>query len=318
VPRTLLWLPRLLLAGVLSCAPQWADRARLTSEDGGTVRRDSGGRPSIDPPAGSILVADGGPPEDADAEGKLVDASAADARAADRPLDRGPETGAVERPPPDAARPPASPARDAAPEPPARRAALLVVASAAAPTAGDERLLRTLATLGLRVQLASDTDPVDVRGIDLIVLAASCLSTNLGDRYRDVPLPILSTEPAVFDDLGMTGPGEGIDWQETTGAQISIDVAGHPLAAGLSGLVDVVTAPATLSWGRPAPSAQLVASFPGFPDRAVIFGYLPRAAMVRGQALARRVGFFAADLAAAQLTDAGVALLGAAIGWALR
>ena len=40
--------------------------------------------------------------------------------------------------------------------------------------------------------------------------------------------------------------------------------------------------------------------------------------MVTGQAPAKRVGFFAADLAAARLTEEGTALLGAAIRWALR
>jgi hypothetical protein len=323
VPRTLHWLPRLLLlSGVLSCAPQWADRARLTSDDAGAGRADAAGRPSIDPPPGTILNADAAPPElDAADESRLpVDAASADARAADRPVDRAPDrapdTGAGQPPPPDAGREVAP--RDTAPEPPARRAALLVVGSAAAPTAGDGQLLRTLAAAGLRVQLASDTDPVDVRGIDLVVLAASCLSSNLGGRYRDLPLPIVITEPAVFDDMGMAGPGEGIDWAETTGTQVSIDIAGHPLAAGLSGLVAVVTAPATLTWARPAGGAQLVASFPGFPDRGVIFGYPARAPMAMGPAPARRVGLFAADLAAAQLTEAGVALLAASIGWALK
>jgi hypothetical protein len=294
------WLP---LLSLLSCAPHWADRAGL-SDDGGAAAADtSRGPASIDPPA----AADAGPtPAAMDARGP------ADVAGDRRPPPEGPpaET-AISA---DAAAPPDAAAREA----PAVRTAMLVVGDALAPTSGDGQILLLLAAAGLRVQLVTDSAPASVAGIDLVVLAASCLAASLGTRYRDLPLPIISMEPAVFDDLGMTGPVSGLDWSETPGTRVAIVGPSHPIASGLAGLVDVVSEPATLTWGRPGPAAQLVATFEGIPDRAAIFGYPPRAPMVVGHAPATRIGFFAADLAAARLTEAGTALLGAAIRWSLR
>jgi hypothetical protein len=185
-------------------------------------------------------------------------------------------------------------------------------------TAGDRRLGGILNGVGLRVRVASDVDPVNVTNIRLVVLAASCLSGNLGARYRDVPVPIVSTEPAVFDDLGMTGPTEGTDWEETDGTFVTIVLPQHQMAAGFTGAVTVTNQLATLTWGRPAATAEQVATFSDQPDRAAIFGYQKMAAMVTGRAPARRVGIFAADAAAAGLTNAGVQLFAAAVLWSLR
>jgi len=92
----------------------------------------------------------------------------------------------------------------------------------------------------------------------------------------------------------------------------------HQMAAGMTGPTLVVDQPATLTWGRPAPTAERVATFQGLADRAAIFGYPRSTMMTTGRAPARRVGFFAADLAAARLTSNGVRLLAAAVSWALR
>jgi hypothetical protein len=195
---------------------------------------------------------------------------------------------------------------------------LLVVGNAGLPTAGDARLREILGTVGLTVRVVSDQDPVDAAQAQIVVLAASCLSTNLGSRFRDLSIPILSTEPAVLDDLGMTGPAEGVDWEETPGDLVNIVLPGHQMAAGLTGAILVVDTPATLTWGRPASTAERVATFAGAPDRAAIFGYQRSVPMVSGQAPARRVGFFAANDAASRLTPNGRRLLAAAVSWALR
>ena len=92
----------------------------------------------------------------------------------------------------------------------------------------------------------------------------------------------------------------------------------QPVPSVMSETPMVVEQPATLTWGRPAPSAERVATFMGQPERAAIFGYPRLAAMVVGRAPARRVGFFAADDAAASLTTEGVRLLAAAVNWVLR
>jgi hypothetical protein len=300
----------LLLIPVLSCAPQWADRAGL-SGDGGAGVTETPGRAAGQGPGGGGPWADAGAPADA-----LPDRAPADF-AEDRPA---PADGA----PPDrapAGEPPMAldaRARSDSPGTPAVRNAVLVVRDALAPTAGDGQLLLIAAAAGLRVQLLGDSTALEATGVDLVVLAASCLAANLGDRFRDLAVPIISMEPAVFDDLGMTGPVSGLDWEETPGTHVAIISPTHPIAAGLLGSVAVVSEPATLTWGRPAATAQLVATFEGMDGRAAIFGYPARAPMVTGRAPAKRIGFFAADLAAARLTEEGTALVGAAIRWALR
>jgi hypothetical protein len=129
-----------------------------------------------------------------------------------------------------------------------------------------------------------------------------------------VAVPVIVIEPALFDNMGMTG---GDDFGEDNGTQVTIVMAGHPMAAGLTGNVAVLTMTATLSWGAPSAAAQRVASFSGMAGRATIFGYNKGAAMAMGMAPARRVGFFAGEPAAARLTDNGKKLLDAAIDWAL-
>jgi hypothetical protein len=298
------------LALLFSCAPRSVDRASIDGDAGALP----GSRPVPTPPLD---------PFPSDAAGRPTAVTDASAARLDLGPDRARSDAAADRLEPAPAPPADAPSADRlvgadTADAIAARIALLVVGNAGLPTAGDLRLRQVLVTLGLTVRLASDVDPVDVTGVRLVVLAASCLSGNLGIRYRDLPLPILSTEPAVLDDLGMTGPTEGEDWEETAGASVNILLPGHQMAAGLDGAVLVVEQPATLTWGRPAPSAERVAAFMGQPERAAIFGYPRLAAMVVGRAPARRVGFFAADDAAASLTTEGVRLLAAAVNWVLR
>ena len=91
----------------------------------------------------------------------------------------------------------------------------------------------------------------------------------------------------------------------------------HPLAAGLSGSVRVMSQPQILSWGLPAPAAVVIASYTGAaPDVAVIFAYENGAVMAGGTAPARRVGLFLHDGRAVKaLNDQGWRLFDAAVAW---
>lgn len=94
-------------------------------------------------------------------------------------------------------------------------------------------------------------------------------------------------------------------------------MAGHPLAAGLTGAITVVSMGSPLVWGNPAAAAEKVATFQAMNNKVAIFGYPKGAMMTAGTAAARRVGFFATDVASSRLTDNGKKLLDAAIRWAL-
>jgi hypothetical protein len=283
----------LVVVLLASCAPpQSVDRAVVESD----------ARPDRAVPTGDAPVEGG--EEDAD-----PDASAPDAVAPDAPT---PDAGADTAEPTDAALP------DTTVDQGPARTALLVVGSRAVPTVGDQRLQQILAGRGLTVKLASDEDTANVVGVDLVMLAESSASPVLADKYRDVPVPVVVLERAVFFSMGMTGNNTLDQGTEPMSTQVSIVMQSHALAAGLSGTVAVLSAPATIGWGNPPAGAQRVATVPGATSRVVIFGYPRGAMMVVGQAPARRVGSFVMDGAASVLNDNGVTLLGAAIDWALQ
>lgn len=78
----------------------------------------------------------------------------------------------------------------------------------------------------------------------------------------------------------------------------------------------MATVRTTLTWGKPAAGAVLIARLPANAGRIVIFGYEKGAALVGLAAPSRRVGLFLGDSTAANLTANGGALLDAAVRWA--
>jgi hypothetical protein len=300
-----------LLAGLLlsiACAPQAADRAGLAGLTDAPVRP-----PDVQSPAGAAgprdasdaLTGREGPSQTVDARVDL--APPPDAAARDRPLPP-PDVG----PMPEAALPPPP---DTAPEAPAGQIALLVVGDPGDLSGGDTRLRTAILAQGLTLRVVDDGAAANVAGVRLVVLSGSCASATLGIKYRDVAVPVLSSEAAVYDTMGMTGAGTGLG--AFVGGSLNILMPTHPMAAGLQGTVAVVGTSSNLGWGRPAPGAERVAAIPGADDQVAIFGYPKGTMMATVVAADRRVGFFATDNAAPNLGAAGVRLLGAAIDWAL-
>jgi hypothetical protein len=293
-----------------ACAPsQSVDRAAFVAEagsgsDGGGPASDAAGPPD------APLPPDGGPGVDVMAAGDLP---AEDALLPDLPP-------AVDQaPPPDAPLPP-----DAAPDVMvAVSQALLVVGDPAAPTSGDTRLRLFIETRGFVVTMVDDSSPASMAtDKGLVVIASTVTAATVGTKFRDLAVPVLSLEAAIYDDMGMTGPTSMTDYQEVPGSSVVILLPGHPLAASMTGTVRVVSAGAMdprMNWGRPATGAERVARFDGMAsDHLAIFGYTAGAMMVGRVAPARRVGFFAADEAAQRMNDDGLRMLGAAIDWAMQ
>jgi hypothetical protein len=298
------FIPGLIV--LLGCAPpQSVDRATLTDAldplplptDARITNLDAG-------PTSTDVRRDTGPPPDT-----AID------RPVDRAIDRPADTMPPPPPPPDAARAPD--VGDAAGEAPSEQVVLLVVGNPGMLSPSDTRVRTLLEARSFAVRIADDNAAVDVTGARLVVLAGSCASATLLAKYRDVPLPLLNLEPSVQDDMGMTA-GTDADFGEQEGSgNLSVVMANHPLAAGLTGNPGVVSMESSFGWGRPAAAAQRVATLQGMAQRAAIYGYLKGAMMAAGVAAARRVGFFASDDAARFLGPNGVALFNAAITWLL-
>jgi DNA-binding protein YbaB len=200
----------------------------------------------------------------------------------------------------------------------ARPKALLVIENAATLRASDTLLRSRLVSLGFDVELrkAGNSASADANGRTLIVISESIQADDVNTKFTNAAVPMLICEPTTFRDLKMTG---GV-WQTDKGDVFDQDklqiTAGHPLAAGLSGLTTVTASKTKFIWGKPASAAVKVAAIAGQSNKWGIFGYDTGDAMVGMNAPARRVGFFLGRDTPAVLNANGWALFDAAVRWA--
>ena len=189
----------------------------------------------------------------------------------------------------------------------------------------DQRVKQRLENLGylVRVRGAGAPDPRELQGVSVVLVSSTVFSLDLNTQYRDIAVPIMVWEPSLFDDFGMTGPEESRGCGVTaSGGEALIALPAHPMAAGLDGAVTVITNGHDthrlwMSYGTPGPAAAWVATWPGRPNRAVLFAYEQGAPMPGLPAApARRVGFFFYDDGRLHLTSAGWSLFEAAVTWA--
>jgi hypothetical protein len=306
-----LWLRRsvVMLAMVAACGPQSIDRVSPTDSlpdaaGDGLTPGTGGAGGGTGGTGGSVAGTGGSDVPDAALETARPPDVAAEAPAPDLPPDRPPDL------------PPEGPAPDLAPEVPAVRTVLLVLGGN--PTTAEGRLRTTLMGRGFMVKVVQDDAAADVTGVHLVIITETCASAILTTKYRDVAVPVINLEPAIMDDMRLTGPTSGTDYEQTEGTQINVVTPLHPMSAGTSGTVTPVTGDMTfLVWGVPSSAAEKVATLMGNPARFTIFGYVTGAMMVGQVAPARRVGFFAGDSALGSLNDNGVKLMNAAVDWAL-
>jgi hypothetical protein len=217
---------------------------------------------------------------------------------------------------------------DTAPEvPPPARTALLVVGDNRALTAGDTKIKGLLEGRSFTVTLADDEGSNSgAAGKTLVVITSTVASKEVLAKYKDVTAPVLCLESAIYDDMKMTLDGQLTNFGEEPANEITM-VAGmrtHPLAANLTGVITVSASGPNdccgTNWGKPAASAVAIASFGPTvnANKVAIFGYARGARMMDDfLAPARRVGLFAADTTAQYLTANGIALVDAAIEWAI-
>jgi hypothetical protein len=217
-------------------------------------------------------------------------------------------------------------AAHAAPDAPVQgRKALLVVDAQAKDKTADEQLRALLQSRGLMVTLVDESEPARAadaaRGQDLVLISSSTHADVIGKRFRELPVPVLTCQPDLLGDLGMTGPGQGEDFglAEKKDHYLYVVNAADPLAGGLPPGAFVATAKSVkMNWGRPSLAAEVAVTPPGYFDTPVLFGYEKGATMAQGEpAPARRTSFFLGSEAFVQgrPTPAGLALFDAALRW---
>jgi acyl-CoA thioesterase-1 len=174
----------------------------------------------------------------------------------------------------------------------AANADTLFVSGAVPVSSGDAAAINRLESLGHTVIVVKDSasTTASANGKDLVVISDSVAPGKVNDKFSQVPVPVLAFEPWVYDNLGMTGTVALSDYGRAANKTQMRVVGTHALTAGLSGVVTISTAEASLSWGRPAADAVIAATVSGDATRATIFAYRPGDLLASGAtAPARRV-----------------------------
>ena len=196
----------------------------------------------------------------------------------------------------------------------------LFVAGTVPVTSGDAAAISQLEQLGETVTIVEDSasTAASAAGMDLVVISDSVTPASVGNKFKLVAVPVLSFEPSLYDNLGMTGLELGVDFGRS-GSQDRLRISGaNALTAGLTGVVTVTTAPASFSWGKPTAAAMVGATHRTNTSRPMIFGYDRGDQLANGNsAPARRVGFFLNTGATDSWNANGRALFRAAARWAL-
>ena len=186
----------------------------------------------------------------------------------------------------------------------------------------DQKVVAFLQSLGFKVRQTDEYSSVDeAKGQDLILISESVDAVDVGGKYRNLPIPLITFENDLLGELGMTGWKSGRDYG-TDDAQRFIFVvdAPHPLAAGLrAGSQNVLNDEHfKMNWGKPGPGAVTIATLLGEPDKAAIFAYEKGSTMnAEFLAPARRVSFFLWQDTFEGLRPEGLSLFRAAVLWAV-
>jgi hypothetical protein len=202
----------------------------------------------------------------------------------------------------------------------ASRKALFAVGSSNL-NAGDTAAKARLEGLGFTVTTKvanNNLNTADADGKALVVISSTCNASNVTTKFRHVIVPVVNWEFDVHDELGMTGTTSGTDFGTSPTAQTDLTIAnsGHVMAAGLSGMVTVVSTASNFSWGLANANAAKIATLTSDANKSVIFGYGAGTAMPGLEAPARRVALFMTDLTAGSFNSNASALFDAAVRWA--
>jgi len=211
-------------------------------------------------------------------------------------------------------------ARYTPPQPPAGPVTILFVTGATT-LGADDNAVRTRLLNRDYIVLVKEQNIVtaaDAAGKNLVLISGSVNSGAVNTKFRNSTVPVMLCDPYLFDDMGMTNGTENGDYGVTSNTALTITQPDHPVAAGLSGAVQVTTTPLEMNFAVPNSSAQIIAAWQGDAGKAAIFIYEQAATMVGLTAPARRAGFFINSGVTGQMTANGWKLFDAVVDWAMN
>jgi hypothetical protein len=174
---------------------------------------------------------------------------------------------------------------------------LLVVGRADRLKAGDLAIRDRLVRSGFRVTPIKDSfaDLSKTAGRALVVISESTVSSEVGNRLADAPVPLLNCEPNLNASLRLTTRSARPDEVFLRGKQRSIRVVdpSHALAGGLRGTVPLYLGQeGFVAWGVPDEAVARVIARCDTPEgEPALFGYEAGKAARGADLPARRVSF---------------------------
>ena len=194
------------------------------------------------------------------------------------------------------------------------KAALLVVGNATLSAADNAIKDRLSVHLGYFVTVRTGTaaTTADATGKNLIYISSSDTSGNINTKFKNVVVPVIVSEPALYNVMGMCTGGQGYHDSQN---KLWIADSSQPLAAGLSGTVTVTCSSTRFIWGIPNGNAKIIAYLADSTTKAAIFTYDKGAQMEGLTAPEKRVGFFLEDKTATYLNTNGWKLFDTMVNW---
>lgn len=200
---------------------------------------------------------------------------------------------------------------------------LLVAATSSETAPVDANIKKHFESLGMIVTMVPDINPPSANGYDLVYIAGDVKAKTVTYTYRTTTVPIFTTKPWLLDFLGMTGYEPQKEYGEDTKIEQSflwLVNAPNPIQAGFPNgmFMPVKHAIKTYNWGRPEPSAQIIAFLPGEPTKGILFAYEKGVYMDHEfTAPARRIFFGLAPDSFDLLIPDGIKLFDSCTAWAL-
>lgn len=148
---------------------------------------------------------------------------------------------------------------------------------------------------GMEVTVVADKELTveHANGCALIYVSETVNSGRIGDKFVSTPIPVIYAEPQSTSDTGMTVT-EGYGKLESGNAAKTIQIkdSQHPLAAGLTGKVDVYKDNGKMGYAVPGEEAIVVATVPDDDQKATIFAYEKGAKNAKDMTIPARVLYF--------------------------
>ncbi len=182
---------------------------------------------------------------------------------------------------------------------------------------GDAAIKHRLIELGYNVMVKdahwANTEHADGKG--LVLISSTVNSGNVGTKFRDVAVPVMTWEGYLYDDMRMTMTTAGHDYGTSSTQLLDVVNGTDNLAAGGNGHENVYRSSGKVAYGKVMNSeARIIANAPADPWMASIFAYEAGAQMAGGmRAPGKRIGFYLDNNGAANWTTYGRSLFDAAV-----